>query len=77
MKTAGNTKIPGRFLTVQVFSHPDCGDSVMMTCEGGMIRLQHNMTPNEARAFASHLQAAANECEQIGKELVYLEDSGV
>jgi hypothetical protein len=38
--------------------------TVILICDGGNCRFQHNMTPNEARELAGYLQIEANYCEE-------------
>ena len=68
MKTIGNTESHGRFLQISTLDQTDGGNSVMMICDGGSVRFQINMRPNEARELAGHLQDEANNCELKTKE---------
>lgn len=64
--TQGRGHVIGRSVGVQSIID-DRSKTVIIYCDGGNVRFQHNMTPNEARELAGYLYAEANVCDQWGK----------
>ncbi len=60
----GDSDREGRSVSVQsIFG--DKTKTVILSCDGGNCRFQHNMTPDEARELSGYLQAEANYCDSM------------